>query len=174
MLIASFLVVLLSPIRIAAETTNEILPLVRLPAGWRLPREAEVDQAWRSSDANKYLVVKGNFDGGGGTGVALLLVRGTGSGFAPFVALKQEAGEPKVFQVEAINAKEYLAAEGLKLARSGTYITACGKGYGCASGEQKSITLSFDGVEFFKEEGASRLIYFDPKAQSFKEAWLSD
>jgi hypothetical protein len=76
--------------------------------------------------------------------------------------------------LEDTNPENYLAAEGLKLAKPGTYVTACGKGYGCGPNEKKSITLSFDGVEFFKEEGPSRLIYFDPKTGLFKEAWLSD
>lgn len=174
MLIISFVVSLVFPIPIAAETPNETSSSVRLPAGWRLPSASEVDQSWRSSDTTKYLTVAGNFDGTGKANVAFLLVKSDRTGFAPFIALNQGSKEPKLFQVEETNAMEYLAAEGLKLAKPGTYVTACGKGYDCGPNEEKSIKLSFDGLEFFKEEGSSRLIYFDPNTRRFKESWLSD
>jgi hypothetical protein len=76
--------------------------------------------------------------------------------------------------VEAENPEDDLGVEGLKLAPPGKYVTACGKGYGCTPGEKKAVTLSFDGILFFKKEGPSRLIYFDPTRQAFTESWLSD
>jgi len=142
--------------------------------GWRLPDSAEVNQPWRSSAPSRYLRVEGNFSGSGERETAFLLVRTDGSAFAPFVAITNDGNTGTLVQVETENPKDELAVEGLKLAPAGTYVTACGRGYGCSAGEKKTVTLSFDGVVFFKKEGPSRLIYFDPARQAFTESWLSD
>ncbi len=120
-------------------------------------------------------MVRGNFDGSGNEGEAFLLVRSDGSGFAPFVRLTTKgAGAPQLFQAEATNPGRELPTEGLKLVSPGTYVTACGKGYSCGPDEKKSVTLTNDGIEFFKQEGPSRLIYWDSRNDQISEVWLSD
>jgi hypothetical protein len=146
-----------------------------LPAGWRLPRPREVAQAWRSAAATHYLVALGNFSGKESRDTALLLVLVDGSGAAPFVAMTNGHGETSFVQVEQTIEKDFLETEGLKLAKPGTYRTACGKGYGdCGPGEKDSITIPFDAIEMFKYEGPSRLVYWDAAKKTFAEVWLSD
>jgi hypothetical protein len=126
------------------------------------------------SEPTRYLSVEGNFEGEGKKEVILLLVRSDGSAFAPFIATENERGIIKLSQVEAASPREYLGKEGVKSARPGRYLTACDKGYDCYPADKKTITLSFEGVEFFENEGPSRVIYFDPTRRAFTESWLSD
>ncbi len=166
-----YIFLLAFPLNLSASTTVAAV----LPSGWRLPESSEINQQWRLQDPNRYVVVRGNFDGSGNEGEAFLLVRSDGSGFAPFVRLTTKGeGQTRLFQAEATNPGGELANEGLKLAGPGTYVTACGKGYGCGPDERKSVTLSNDGIEFFKQEGPSRLIYWDSKNHQLSEVWLSD
>jgi hypothetical protein len=145
-----------------------------LPPGSRLPEKTEVQQDWRSSSPTRYLTVTGDFVGIGHPETAHILVRTDGSGFAPFIAVRR-GGATRVYQGEKTNEMGYLQKEGIKIAKPGTYVTACGKGYfDCDAGEKESVTISTDGVEFFEDEGASRLIYWDPQKKHFAEVWLSD
>ena len=164
--------ILISVVAIPIRATSQS-PLA-LPAGWRLPTQKEANQAWRSSAATRYLVEQGDFTGDGRQDSAYLLVRADGSGVAPFVGLTRRDGVTLYIQGEETNHIEYLENEGLKIAKPGTYTTACGKGYGCSPGDKESITISHDAIEFFKREGPSRLIYWDAARKVFAETWLSD
>ena len=121
-----------------------------LPAGWRLPTQKEAHQAWRSSADTRYLVAHGDFDGDGRQDSAYLLVREDGSGFAPFVALTGRDGRAVYVQGEKTNQMAYLESEGLKLAKPGTYTTACGEGYACGPGDKESINISHHAIAYFK------------------------
>jgi len=165
----------MSVVPLSTLAISQVASALTLPAGWRLPNHNETDQAWRISNPNHYLVVHGDFNGDGLQDTALLLVRADGSGFAPFVALGRKDGKTGFVQRETTNQMYYLETEGLKLAQPGTYRTACGKGYAdCGPGEKDSVIISFDAIEFFKEGGPSRLIYWDAKRKSFAEVWTSD
>lgn len=144
-----------------------------LPAGWQFPIGKQVDQEWRAEIDSRYLIAHGDFDGDGVQDVAFLLVRDRTS--APFVALTQKKGAPLFYQVEEASEIAILETEGLKLAKPGTYQTACGRGYvDCGPGEKESVTVSFDAIILFKNEGSSRLLYWDATKKKFTEVWLDD
>ena len=144
------------------------------PHGWRLPNRGETAQSWRSNSPSRYLSVNGDFTGDGNIDAAMILVRSDGSGFAPFVVLAGSNHERRFLQAEEMNPISYLPDEGMKLLRPGKYLTTCGKGYGCSDNEKKSVTISTDAVEFFKDEGPARMIYWDRSKRALSEVWLSD
>ena len=144
------------------------------PLGWRFPRPGETAQSWRSKSPSRYLSVNGDFTGGGNTDTAMILVRSDGSGFAPFVVLAGSNHERRFLQAEEMNPISYLPDEGMKLLRPGKYLTTCGKGYGCSDNEKKSVTITTDAVEFFKDGGPARMIYWDRSKRALSEVWLSD
>jgi hypothetical protein len=144
------------------------------PAGWRLLRPDETAQSWRSHSPTRYLSVSGDFTGAGNISTAIILVRDDGSGIAPFVALTGPDHKRRFLQGEETNPISYLPDEGIKLLKSGKYVTTCGKGYGCSKGEKESVTISTDAVEFFKYEGPGRMIYWDKTKGALLEVWLSD
>jgi hypothetical protein len=145
-----------------------------LPDGWRAPRADETAQSWRSSSPSRYLSITGDFTGDGNIDTAMILVRGDGSGLAPFVAITGPDHRSRFLQGEETNPISYLRDEGIKLLRPGKYVTVCGKGYGCGEGDKKSVTISTDAVEFFKYQGPARLIFWDESKGALSEVWLSD
>jgi hypothetical protein len=150
-----------------AVSSKEILSP---PAGWRLLRPDETAQSWRSHSPSRYLSVTGNFTGDGNIETAIILVRDDGSGFAPFVALTGPDHKRRRFlQGEETNPISYLRDEGIKLLKSGKYVTTCGRGYGCTKGEKESVTISTDAVEFFKYEGPARMIFWDKNKGALSE-----
>jgi hypothetical protein len=144
------------------------------PPGWRLPSPGETAQPWRSKSPSRYLFVKGDFTGGRNIDTAMILVRNDGSGFAPFVSLAGTDHGRKFLQAEETNPISYLPDEGMSLLRPGKYVTTCGKGYDCSENEKKSVTITTDAVEFFKDGGPARMIYWDRSKRRLSEVWLSD
>jgi hypothetical protein len=57
----------------------------------------------------------------------------------------------------------------------GTYATACGKGYGkCAADAPREVILKWPGIEYFKSESASSVVYWDAAQRRFTQVWTSD
>jgi len=159
----------LSSIALCAE--RQPLP----PPGWRLPAASETAQSWRHDSSAHYVTVDGDFQGQGSVATAKILVRQDGSGFAPFVFLKLGDGSYKFVQAEKTEPLSALNSQGIKLVKPGTYVTACGKGYGdCSNSDSKQIKLTTDAIEIFVDEGPGRIIYWDSSSNALKEAWLSD
>ena len=169
-LISGLLVTAITMLTAAGLSKETLTP----PLGWRFPRPGETAQSWRSKSPSGYLSVNGDFAGGGNIDTAMILVRSDGSGFAPFVALTALGREPRFLQAEETNPISYLPDEGMSLLRPGKYLTTCGKGYGCSENEKESVTISTDAVEFFKDEGPARMIYWDRSKRALSEVWLSD
>jgi hypothetical protein len=144
------------------------------PPGWRFPRPGETAQSWRSKSPSRYLSVHCDFTGSGNIDTAMILVRSDGSGFAPFVVLAGSDHGRSFLQAEETNPISYLPDEGMMVLRPGKYLTTCGKGYGCSENEKESVTISTDAVEFFKDEGPARMIYWDRSKRALTEVWLSD
>jgi hypothetical protein len=145
-----------------------------LPSGWRRPLKSEVADDWRNKSGSRFLVVRGDFDGDGHPDVAELLVNPSRKRWAIFVKL----GVTKHWQrVGDENEMGWLGGMGISLVKPGKHETACGKGYGdefCAHGEPKYLKLSTDAIDFFKEESADSVAYWDQKSHQFRFIQMSD
>ena len=141
--------------------------------GWRPPRAAEVDQAWRKDNPNRYVWIAADFDGDGHADRAELLVRDPAPGVALVVTLARDTRHPLVLEQSTDVA--WLDAMGVDVASPGEYKTACGKGYSeCQPGEPESLKLGTPAIEFFKVESASSFFVFEPARGRFKRVWISD
>ena len=144
-----------------------------LPAGWRLPKPEEEEfpgDAWRNRDRERYLVVRGDFDGDGKEDQARLLVNSDGTKHALFVFLGSGASVQLIEQDA-----ETLKAMGIDKLEPGTYTTACGKGYwSCEPGEPESVRPSNPSILYFKAESAESAYIWSVADRAFQRVWLSD
>jgi hypothetical protein len=145
-----------------------------LPKGWRRPSPAEASGKWRQKSPTRFLVVKGDFDGDGKPDVAEVFVNPSESRFSIFVRLHavdrwQKAGHETEIK--------WLEEMGISLVKPGRYETACGKGYDdsfCAHGEPDYLRLSANGIDFFVQESADSIIYWDKTNRTFQTIQMSD
>jgi hypothetical protein len=146
------------------------------PQGWRAPINSELGDDWRKKDAEKYLVVKGDFNGDAVTDEARLLVRADGSalGFFGFVSDKNHA--VKTYLLDEMKGAGAIHAMGIKKVSPGLYKTACGKGYWTCRkpDEVPEIKIQHDAIDYFKTESANSFFYWDVQAHAFKRIWISD
>jgi hypothetical protein len=145
-----------------------------LPQGWRRPTQSETSEAWRNKSPSHFVVVKGDFDGDGQPDVAEILINPSRNRWAIFVKL---AATQHWQRVGDQNEMSWLAGMGLSPVKAGRYETACGKGYGeefCGYGEPKYLKLSTDAIDFFKEESADSIVYWDQKKHAFRFIQMSD
>lgn len=138
---------------------------------WMAPDAIRVAQDWRNSQPDRFLLVRGEFDGDGLADEAELVVRDRtvgvvvcfgGSSRSPVIAYQAPVADGEI-------------VVGIKPVRAGRYETACGKGYfDCGPGESPELVLTNTAIEFFKYESAESILYWDTAARSFKQVWLSD
>jgi hypothetical protein len=146
-----------------------------LPSGWRLPTNEELRDTWRDESDSRYATVKGDFNGDGIIDEAKLLLRKDGNALGLFVFLSQKDGAFKIFQLDEINAVEYIQVMGIEKVERGTYKTACGKGYwDCQDDEPSEIILHNDAIDYYKIQSVNSFFYWDKGANSFKRIWISD
>lgn len=146
-----------------------------LPQGWRLPLSHEIEGYWRNDDPEKYLVVRGDFNGDGALDIARLLVQQSGNGASLYAFISRRHQSPKVYLLDEMKDVAILRAMGIAKAPPGKYNTACGKGYWkCGEEEVPEILLKNDSINYFKTESASSFYYWDNKSAGFKRIWISD
>src|SRR5882762_4038903 len=154
-------VFLLMVLTVVAGTSNAQLSL---PEGWRAPKAQElalVDNTWRNSSREKYLVVRADFDGDdkedqAQLDQAQLLVNADGTTYGLFILLG--SGAAVVLDSKDVNS---LTTMGIDKLPPGTHKTACGKGYGnCKAGEPESVRLRNPGVLYFQTEGAKSVFFW--------------
>ena len=143
--------------------------------GWREPGSSEAGEGWRSKDVNRYLVVKGDFNGDGIMDEARLLVRTKGDGMGLFVFISQKDHKFQTFLLDEIREKDFIQVMGISKIKPGRYKTACGKGYWeCRNGEVPEILIKNDSLDYFKFESANSYFFWDEKSEKFKRVWISD
>ncbi len=146
-----------------------------LPHGWRLPLGQEIEGHWRDDDPEKYVVVRGDFNGDGAIDVARLLVRQSGNGAGLYAFISRKHKSPKAYLLDEMKHVAILRAMGIAKALPGKYKTACGKGYWeCEEGEAPEVLLRHDSINYFKTESANSFYYWDNKTAAFKRIWISD
>ncbi len=148
----------------------------RLPHGWRTPTDADIsDDDWRKEDPDKYLIVKGDFNGDSIIDEARLLIREDSSGTGLFAFVSQKDHTVKACLLSESKSADLLHRLGIRKISPGTYKTACGKGYWeCDKDEVPEISIQHDAIDYFIFESANEYLYWDTKAGTFKEIAISD
>ena len=146
------------------------------PTGWREPTAAELSrEPLRGNLPTKYVEAKADFDGDGKEDQAAIFIAGDGKGEGLFVRLSS-VNASKWTQVETVvHPPATGPVMGITIAKPGVFQTTCGKGYSkCRSDEPASVELKYAGIDFFKFESASSIVYWDAGARTFKRVWTSD
>ena len=146
-----------------------------LPHGWRTPTSAETKDEWRNEDADRYLIVRADFNGDGVMDQARLLLRDPGTGLGLFAFVSQKDGTFKTYLLDEKENAAYIEVMGIKTVPPGLYKTACGKGYfDCSEGETPEILLRHPAIDYFKEGSANSYFYWDEATETFKIVGIGD
>jgi hypothetical protein len=141
-----------------------------LRAGWRKPTLAEATGAWRKKSPARFLVVRGDFDGDGRDDVAELLVSDSGKTFGLFVWL---SGQRRWQSIHGADTS--LGDLGISLVLPKKFDTLCADDPSmCAPSAPATVDLKNKAIEFFAWGEASSIFYWDPSAQAFRNAPMSD
>ena len=142
---------------------------------WRPPSAAELgsasDQKWRAEDPDRFLIVKGDFDGDGKPDEARLTVRGDGKAFAIFVKL---ASRPAAQKLDEFPDVSKLPALGIKRVAPDRYPTSCARGLDCAEDEPRYITLRHDAIDYFRYDQFNRYYYWNASRHEFAQVGIND
>ena len=91
-----------------------------------------------------------------------------------FVTLSsRKKAEPLL--LEEIDDKNTIEIMGIEVAKTGTYKTACGKGYwACEKGEPAQLRLHRPAIDFFRFESANSYFIWRASKKKFERIWMSD
>jgi hypothetical protein len=145
-----------------------------LPKGWRRPTHSETSDEWRKKSPDRFVAVKGDFDGDGKPDIAELLVNPSAKQFALFVSLSSNRNWQLLAKSDAMGNFDRF---GIDYVKPGKYETACGKGYGdyaCAHGEPDLLELKRPAIDFIYTESSDTIYYWDQKSKSFQAVLMSD
>lgn len=167
-IVSAIVVMILAVFSCHKDTTS-------IPQGWRAPISSELGDDWRKKEAERYLVVKGDFNGDRVIDEARLFVREDGSGLGLFGFVSEKNRTIKTYLLDEMKGSGSIHAMGIKKVSPGSYKTACGKGYwACRKDEVPEIQLQHDAMDYFKTESANSFFYWDAQASAFKRIWISD
>ena len=142
---------------------------------WRPPTNAELgsaaDQKWREAEPDRFLIVRGDFDGDGKADEARLMVRGDGKAFALFVKLAARAEAEKLDEFPDLSRLPNL---GIKRVAPDHYPTACARGLDCAEDEPRYIDLRHDGIDYFRHDQFNRYYYWNDSRHEFAHVGIND
>jgi len=143
---------------------------------WHPPTPSELgsaaDQKWREADpVDRFLVVRGDFDGDGKPDEARLMVRGDGKAFALFVKLAARAEAEKLDEFPDASR---LPALGIKRVAPDRYPTACARGLDCAEDEPRYIDLRHDSIDYFRHDQFNRYYYWNASRHEFAQVGIND
>lgn len=94
--------------------------------------------------------------------------------FAIWVFLRgRQGGSARAFLLEE-STSSALERDGIAAAQAGTYVTACGRGYPCVTGERAEVTIANAGIRVISQEGPERIYYYDTRQRAFRSFWISD
>ena len=144
-----------------------------MPAGWAKPPAKLTGQEFRRKDPNHFLIVAGDFNGDGVQDKALLLFNQHTQKLGFFICLTTATG-CDWHRLEVMDIA-FIDVMGIARVKPGQYETACGKGYwDCGKDEPKRLSTKRDAVEFFKDESASSVYFYNPGKHSFISVATSD
>lgn len=133
-----------------------------------IPPAEQTDQEWRDQDPNRFLKVRGDFDGDGLGDLASIWIDRTFNDRVLIVQIVQESNPGKWWPVNVEVAFNKLATTGIRLVEPGAYVTACGKGQReCREGEPKTIAITRPSVSLFQHEGGKTFIYWNDESKSW-------
>jgi hypothetical protein len=162
----------------ASKVVKALVPAAGAPGSggraWRRPSPAELSEAWRDRDKDRFAVAIGDFDGDGKRDEARLVVSEDGQLLAVEVRLSRSGKVTVIDQIEG-TAPGSIVRAGIGTLRASKYTTACGRGYyECPKGDSGSVTLKSDGIAFYFSESASYVLYLPPGQTTFRHVRLSD
>ena len=161
---------LLSLIFVAASLMAQVSHQQALPAGWRKATPTEAIGLWRKKSPSRFLVVRGDFDGDGRDDVAELLVSDSGKSFGLLVWLSSQRRWQSIHGADAS-----LGNLGISLVLPKKFDTLCADDPSmCAPSAPATVDLKNKAIEFFAWGEASSVFYWDPSAQAFRNAPMSD
>jgi hypothetical protein len=155
---------------VAAYSMAQASAQQTLPAGWRKPTPTEATGPWRKKSPTRFLAVRGDFDGDGRDDVAELLVSDSGKSFGLFVWLSSQR---RWQSIHGANAP--LGNLGISLVLPKKFDTLCADDPStCARDAPATVDLKNKGIEFFAWGETSSIFYWEPTAQAFRNAPMSD
>lgn len=160
---------------IAVMTGVSLAEDIQIPQGWRMPAGDEIEDGWRDYSGNRYLEVKGDFNGDGAADAARIFVRPDGSEAGLFVFICDRDRKCKEHLLASAKGAKAVRRMGIDRVCRGLYKTACGKGYReCGKDEVPEIEIKNDSIDLFENEGAYSYFYWDGESNDFKRVWISD
>jgi len=147
------------------------------PMGWRYPTEGDYRSDWAEfrKDLPRPFQVLADFNGDSRPDEAWILIREKPAGWGVFMYLSRGEKAATWRQVFRVGGDKEPQNYGISLAPPGRYKTACGKGYWeCKKGEPEILVLNRPGVNYFRYESASSIIYWNSRAQRFTTVAISD
>jgi hypothetical protein len=155
---------------VAAFSMAQVATQPTLPTGWRKPTPVEATGAWRKKSPARFLVVRGDFDGDGRDDIAELLVSDSGKSFGLFVWLSSLRRWQSIHGADAP-----LGDLGISLVLPKKFDTLCADDPSvCAPSAPATVDLKSKAIEFFAWGVASSIFYWEPSAQAFRNAPMSD
>jgi hypothetical protein len=144
-----------------------------VPVGWTTPPANMTRQTFRQKAPDRFLVVKGDFNGDGVQDKALLLINQHAQKMGLFVCLTTPR-DCEWHRLEVMNIS-FLDVMGIAKVEPGEYETACGKGYWeCGRDKPEKLKTKRDAIEFFKDESASSVYVYNPVTHKFLSIATSD
>jgi hypothetical protein len=106
---------------------------------------------------------------------AILVVEKRTKKVALFVLLSNASGRSAGRLINVNDDPASIHMLGISAAPSGTYVTACGRGYwDCAADEPASVRLERTGIRCFKREGPQSLVFWNQQTLDLQRVWLTD
>jgi hypothetical protein len=142
-----------------------------LPKGWRRPTLTEAKGKWRNKSHARFLRVRGDFDGDGRQDVAELLVSSSAIKIGLFVRVSSQHNEwQSVHEPDGP-----LDRLGIAIVRPKKYVTLCSSDPSvCAANDPRSLDLKSSAINLFAYGANNSFLYWDPKAEKFQSAPMSD
>jgi hypothetical protein len=171
---------------------NSTPPLIAPPSFGNLPpplTDAELEQQWprpdpqdldaeplRSASPTRYAEVTADFDGDGKPDRAVLRVGATGWKEGLFVRLSSVLPDKWQPLNSVVHDQQSRRLQmGVSLVPPGTYLTACGKGYGrCPADAPREVVLKHPGISYFQFESAASYVFWDEELRQLQRVWISD
>ncbi len=140
---------------------------------WKSVSNSKVYESWRNSNDEKFLSVKGDFQGNGQMNFARIEISCNAKNLALFAYTKNKSHKFNRHFLTYIPTDQ-LQAYGVRLKSSNIYNGACAKGYFECEPKQESAKIEFDSIELFKYQGVKSIFYWDKITNKFMRLWTED
>jgi hypothetical protein len=138
------------------------------PVGWNAPSSKQSAQAWRVEDSNRYLAVKGDFNGDGHPDEAKILLNEDEKLIGLFVFLSNIQGGYEIIELDK-KAYNYIDVMGIELFEKGVYRERGEKTF-----HEGDIPFENDSIKYFKFDGAYGVYRWNTVSGKFEFVGLND